>query len=366
MKRTIAGLVAASLLATMTVTAQTPTVAAVPFKLATVRYQGRTFAALVLRDSIAVELQAAGQAINQPIPNDLLAIVDEYDNGVGNRIRTVARNLSLPGAQRPAYAHDLKSVEVLVPFLPRTFLNGATNYPEHATEMSTPAGRLPGMPAAQTASRPQDRSLPGIWQRAPDDKRRNPYLFLSPPNIVIANGQPVQVPTGRSRIDWECELLAIIGKPTRRVPLANARDYIWGYSVINDVSDRQMRDGDSRGMDWFVQKGQDSFKPFGPFIVPKEFVDPLNTKMKFVLSGKVMQEDNSGNAIHSFYDYVHYASNLLTLRVGDVIALGTPGGVGTARTPPIYMKPGDVAECTYEGVGTLTSPIVAEPASAAR
>ena len=347
MRQMFSGLVVATVCAVAVLSAQAPRAAGEPFKLGTVRYQGRTFTVLVVRDSNVVDLAAAARAAKQTVPTDLLAIIDQYDAGVGDRLRAIARDVAGHlGSGRPAYVYDIKSVDVLAPFMPKTFLNAATNYPEHSVEM----GEKPS----------NDPSLPGIWQRPPGDTRHNPYLFLSPPTIVSGDGDPIQVPIARSKIDWECELLAVIGKPTRRVPVDRVKDNIWGYSVINDVSDRQNRDRDSRGGDWFLQKGQDSFKPFGPFIVSKEFIDPLNTKMKFVLSGKVMQEDNTGKAIHNFYELVHYASNIMTLRVGDVMALGTPGGVGTGRNPPIYMKPGDLSECTYEGIGTLTNPIVAE------
>jgi len=353
MKQMFSGLVLAAVCAVAVLSAQAPGAAGEPFKLGRVRYQGRTFTALVLRETNVVDLAAAARAANQTIPNDLLAIIDQYESGVGDRLKTIVRFVAgRLGSARPAYVYELKSVDALAPFMPRTFLNAATNYPEHSVEM----GEKPST----------DPSLPGIWQRPTGDIRHNPYLFLSPPTVVTGNGDPIQAPIARSKIDWECELLAVIGKPTRRVPADKTKDYIWGYSVINDVSDRQNRDRDSRGMDWFVQKGQDTFKPFGPFIVSREFIDPLNTKMKFVLSGKQMQEDNTGRAIHNFYELAHYASNIMTLRVGDVIALGTPGGVGTARNPPIYMKPGDLSECTYEGIGTLTNPIVAEGAKAGK
>jgi 2-keto-4-pentenoate hydratase/2-oxohepta-3-ene-1,7-dioic acid hydratase in catechol pathway len=203
-------------------------------------------------------------------------------------------------------------------------------------------------------------SIPGYWDRAADDKRQNPYLFAMPPTIFTSDGDAIEIPLRRSRIDYECELAAVMGgPPARRVSADKAPEHIFGYVQLNDVSERGGR-GDEPGADWFVAKGHDTFKPMGPYLVPKEFVNPLRTPMKFTLNGQVLQESHTGNAIHSIYELVQYASNMLTLRAGDMIALGTPPGVGTARKPPIYLKPGDTAVCSYEGFGTLTNPVVAE------
>jgi 2-keto-4-pentenoate hydratase/2-oxohepta-3-ene-1,7-dioic acid hydratase in catechol pathway len=107
-------------------------------------------------------------------------------------------------------------------------------------------------------------------------------------------------------------------------------------------------------------KSHDTFAPMGPFIVPKEFVpNPQNLTIRFSLNGQVMQEDNSSLMIHDVFEQIVYASNIMTLQIGDVIATGTPGGVGNARKPPIFFKDGDVSVCTYEGIGTLTNPVKA-------
>jgi 2-keto-4-pentenoate hydratase/2-oxohepta-3-ene-1,7-dioic acid hydratase in catechol pathway len=144
------------------------------------------------------------------------------------------------------------------------------------------------------------------------------------------------------------------------VPVERAADYVFGYTLQNDVSDRGGR-GDSRhGSDWLVAKAHDSFAPLGPFVVPKEFVpDPHKLGIQFRLSGKLMQDSSTRRMTHSAYELLHYASNILTLEPGDVISTGSPAGVGSARNPPIFMKPGDVAECTIEGIGTLTNPVAA-------
>jgi len=142
------------------------------------------------------------------------------------------------------------------------------------------------------------------------------------------------------------------------VPLGQSADYIFGYTIQNDVSDRGGR-GDTRyGTDWLIAKNHDTFGPLGPFITPKEFVkDPQKLAIRFALNGQVMQEANTSFMIHNVYEQVAYASHIMTLRPGDVIATGTPAGVGSARTPPVYFKAGDRSACTYQGVGTLTNPV---------
>jgi 2-keto-4-pentenoate hydratase/2-oxohepta-3-ene-1,7-dioic acid hydratase in catechol pathway len=160
-------------------------------------------------------------------------------------------------------------------------------------------------------------------------------------------------------VDWECELGVVIGRAAARVPVARANDFIFGYTLENDVSDRGGR-GDARyGSDWLVGKSHDTFAPMGPFIVPKEFVaDPRKLKVTFTLNGRVMQDADTSLMIHDVFEQVSYGSHIMTLRPGDVVATGSPAGVGSARKPPVFFKPGDVSVCTYEGVGTLTNPVV--------
>jgi 2,4-diketo-3-deoxy-L-fuconate hydrolase len=137
-------------------------------------------------------------------------------------------------------------------------------------------------------------------------------------------------------------------------------DHVFGYTLENDMSDRGGR-GDTRfGNDWLITKNHDTFAPMGPFITPKEFIkDVGNMAMKFSLNGQLLQEGTTAQMIHTVAEQVVYASNILTMRPGDVIATGTPPGVGSARNPPILLKAGDRMECSYEGVSPLTNPVVA-------
>jgi 2-keto-4-pentenoate hydratase/2-oxohepta-3-ene-1,7-dioic acid hydratase in catechol pathway len=137
-----------------------------------------------------------------------------------------------------------------------------------------------------------------------------------------------------------------------------AAEYIFGYTLENDVSDRGGR-GDSRhGSDWLIAKSHDTFAPLGPFVVPREFVaDPQKLQVRFTLNGQLMQDASTASMIHDVYELVAYASRITTLHPGDVIASGTPPGVGSGRTPPIFLKPGDQTTCSYEGIGTLRNPV---------
>ena len=144
------------------------------------------------------------------------------------------------------------------------------------------------------------------------------------------------------------------------MPAASAKDYIFGYTLENDVSDRGGR-GDTRfaGSDWLIGKSHDTFAPMGPFIVPKEFVsNPQALGIKVILNGKIFQEGTSADMIHNIYEQVQYASNIMSLRPGDVVATGTPPGVGSAKTQPVFFNAGDSLLCTYEGIGTLVNPVV--------
>jgi 2-keto-4-pentenoate hydratase/2-oxohepta-3-ene-1,7-dioic acid hydratase in catechol pathway len=353
----------AAMLLTGLASAQAPT----SFKLGTFERAGRPFVGVVLRDSIVIDLGAASSALKSPpanvaAPADMKDLIARYDAGVRDRIVQIVGSVNASSA-RPGYVYDLKALKTLPPIVfPTVMLNVALNYVEHSREM---AGLNSGPPPLQAGGPPpgaatkDTTSIAGIWDRQASDGRWNPYMFLKSPSAVVADGEPIRLPVGRDQIDWECELGVVIGRPAARVPVGRANEFIFGYTLENDVSDRGGR-GDSRyGSDWVVGKSHDTFAPLGPFIVPKEFVaDPRKLKVTFTLNGQVMQDADTSLMIHDVFEQVAYASHIMTLRPGDVIATGSPAGVGSARKPPVFFKAGDVSVCTYEGVGTLTNPVV--------
>lgn len=345
-----------------------------PFKLGTFSHQGRTLVGLVLRDARVVDLAAANASLEQEnpswakmtMPREMKELIDRYDN-LKERLYAIVNKTadSISGSRLPAYVFELKAAKILPPIMyPETMLNAAINYEEHARE----AGGLGSVSAAQstTTASEDTTSAPGIWERKPGDRRQNPYLFLKPRTAVIADGEAIRMPPGRDKLDWECEMAVVMGRRASYVPVERAKDYIFGYTQENDVSDRGGRGDRRHGSDWLVGKAHDTYAPIGPFIVPKEFIaDPQNLKIQFTLNGKVMQDANTELMVHNVYELVHYASNILTLQPGDLISSGSPAGTGSGRTPPLFMKAGDLAVCTIEGIGTLTNPITsATPAAA--
>jgi 2-keto-4-pentenoate hydratase/2-oxohepta-3-ene-1,7-dioic acid hydratase in catechol pathway len=328
-----------------------------PFKLGTFERQGRGLLGLVLEDRRVVDIAAANAELEKrhpawkrlAAPADMRALIERYDEGWRDRLAALAQE----GAR--AATHDLASLKIRPPLSnPETMLNAAVNYAEHGGEMQRAA------PTAAPSPASPPRSAPGLWERRQDDPRQNPYLFLKPRTAIVADGEAIRLPPGRDRIDWECELAVVIGRRADHVPVEKALDHVFGYTLEHDVSDRGGRGDTRHGSDWLVGKAHDTFAPLGPFIVPKEFVpDPQKLGIRFVLSGVQMQDSNTDRMTHTVAELVHYASNILTLRPGDVIATGSPAGVGSARNPPLFMKPGDVAACTIERIGTLTNPVVA-------
>ena len=339
-----------------------------PFKLGTFERAGRPFVGIVLRESHVIDFAAAHAAVRSPAstlaaPADMKDLIARYETGVRSRIVELVRAAGdVTRSGRPSYVHDLSAVKILPPIMyPTTMLNVAVNYREHDIEMAR--NREVGQ-AAPTAggALPGTRSAPGIWERAPDDTRWNPYMFMKSPGVIVASGANVMIPFGRTQVEWECEMGLVIGRPASHVPIARANDYIFGYTIENDMSDRGGRGDTRHGSDWVVSKNHDTFAPMGPFITPKEFVpDVGNIAITFALNGEVLQQGSTSQMIHNVFEQVAYASSIMTLRPGDVIATGTPPGVGSARTPPILLKAGDKMACTYHGVGTLSNPVVAAP-----
>jgi 2-keto-4-pentenoate hydratase/2-oxohepta-3-ene-1,7-dioic acid hydratase in catechol pathway len=337
------------------------------FKLGTFERQGAAFVGVVLDESLVIDLAAAHAAIRTPAsrvvaPTDMKDLIARYESGVRERIGQIVAAVRANTAARPRYVYDVAALKILPPVMyPTTMLNVAVNYREHDVEM---ARVRQGSPNQQTPTAggalPNTTSAPGIWQRPEGDTRWNPFMFLKAPAAIVAHGDPVRLPPQRTQIEWECELGLVIGRNATRVPIARAMDYVFGYTLENDMSDRGGR-GDARyGSDWLVTKNHDTFAPMGPFITPKEFIaDPGNLAIRFSLNGQVLQEGSTNQMIHTVAEQIAYGTSILSLRPGDVIATGTLPGAGSARNPPVLLKAGDQMSCTYQGVGTLNNPVVA-------
>jgi 2-keto-4-pentenoate hydratase/2-oxohepta-3-ene-1,7-dioic acid hydratase in catechol pathway len=225
----------------------------------------------------------------------------------------------------------------------------ARNYEEHATEMAQ-AGRTAGTTTVVDAN--VRRGLPGLWTRASDDPRGNPFLFPKLRSSIIADGEPIVLPPGRGSIDFECELVAVIGRTAKRVAPGQAADYIFGYTAMTDVSDREDRADARYGSDWLISKSHDTFGPLGPWLVTRDEVpEPGNLGMFLDVNGERRQTGHTRTMIFTVPVIVSYISQFMTLHPGDVIPTGTPPGVAMGMKPPRWLMPGDVVELGIEGLG---------------
>ena len=220
------------------------------------------------------------------------------------------------------------------PIRPMRIFCAASNYVEHAKEMGS-------VLAAKSQSKP--------------------YMFLKLQDTVVGPGDDIVKPPETAKLDWEVELAAVIGRPARRIGVAQALDYVAGYTVVNDISARDLntRTDYPFKFDWFQGKAWDTFAPLGPWIVPAWLIpDPQALGLKLTVNGEEMQKDSTKNMIWNVREQISYLSQILTLRPGDVIATGTPTGVGMGRG--IFLKHGDQVAATVENIGTLSNRVVDE------
>ncbi len=332
-----------------------------PFKLGTFEIDGVQTIGIVLRDELVVELNAANAELQRSpeypavtMPEDMVGLIGQYEYGLKYRLYEIVTDLvensSLTGRDRPSFIHDVGDVRTLAPLMPGKMLNAAVNFYSHVEERNTPE--------EQRAAAERRRAQRGI-----------PYLFIKPTQgAVIGQGDAVRIPYGRDRIDWEVELAIVMGRTAKYVSADDAEDYIFGYMVSLDISDRGGRPPDSRpGSDWLVGKGHDTFAPIGPWIVPKEFYGDPMARLDQVLEvdGEILQRAGPGDMIHSIYELVEYGSSIITLYPGDVINNGTSGGTGAGtavRGEQRFLQPGETIEASIDGIGTLILPVVGEDA----
>lgn len=183
-----------------------------------------------------------------------------------------------------------------------------------------------------------------------------PILFSKPPTATIGSGDTILLPDEHSRVDYEIELGVVIGKQGRYISVDEAFEYVGGYTVFNDVSARayQFRDGQ-----WFRGKSFDTFAPMGPCLaLPDQIENPQKLRLELRLNGKIRQNSSTSKMIFSVSELIADISKVMTLEPGDVIATGTPAGVGFVTKPkPVFLQPGDVIEAQIEKIGTLRNPV---------
>jgi 2-keto-4-pentenoate hydratase/2-oxohepta-3-ene-1,7-dioic acid hydratase in catechol pathway len=185
-----------------------------------------------------------------------------------------------------------------------------------------------------------------------------PTVFAKFPHTVIGPGDAVVLPKASTQPDYEAEFAVVIGKPGRYIKKENWKDHVFGYTIVHDVSARDFQLATSQ---WIMGKTFDTFCPMGPVITTAdEIADPHQLDVRLTLNGQVLQDSNTKHLIFDLPTLIEHLSSVFTLESGDIISTGTPAGVGFARKPPIYLKPGDTATIYVQGIGELTNPFVGE------
>jgi 2-keto-4-pentenoate hydratase/2-oxohepta-3-ene-1,7-dioic acid hydratase in catechol pathway len=184
---------------------------------------------------------------------------------------------------------------------------------------------------------------------------KHPIVFSKVPETVVPNGAAIVIdPDVSSAIDYEAELAIIIGKSGRGIRSENAFDHIWGYTIVNDVTARDLQ---GRHSQWLLGKSQDTFCPMGPWAVTKDALDISDTAIRCFVNGDIRQSSNTKLLIHDIPAIIATISAGVTLKAGDIIATGTPAGVGIGFDPPRYLKKGDVVRVEIDGIGALENPV---------
>lgn len=284
-----------------------------------------------LVDELVVDLAALAPHRGQQLPATMLGFIELGPRAVA---ATTALLQSFEGRFPLGTALPLANVRLLAPIpRPRKNIFGiGLNYVEHVAESSR---------TLDTA-----KELP-----------KQPVIFSKPPTSVVGPGEAIEHNAAiTQQLDWEVELAAIIGTRAKRVTVADALAHVFGYSVMIDVSARDCR----RAGQWIYSKGQDTFAPFGPCIVTAdEIPDPQVLDLSLHVNGVLKQSSNTRHMLFKVNELVADISQGMTLEPGDIIATGTPEGVGAGRSPQEWLWPGDVVTCEVQGIGALRHPVVA-------
>lgn len=284
----------------------------------------------VLQDSTVVDVAEFGAHVGLNFPQRMLDFIDRGPNAVAQLRDALA---AARGAWGNALAVPVASVTLLAPIpRPRKNIFGiGLNYLDHVAESSKALDTAPDLP-------------------------KEPVVFSKPPTAIVGPGDPVQHDGNMTQqLDWEVELAMIMGTRAQHVAREEALSCVFGYSVMIDVSARDNR----RAGQWIFSKGMDSYAPFGPCIVTAdEIPDPQVLDLALTINGVEKQRSNTAKMLFKVDELIADLSKGITLEPGDIIASGTPEGVGAGRDPQEWMWPGDVMEAWVEGIGALRHPII--------
>ncbi len=276
-----------------------------------------------------IDVEQLAHKTNSEFPLSMLELID-----AGNEmVHKISETINLATENTIASASiAMKDAKLLAPIpRPRKNIIGiGLNFTEHVAE----------------SARTLDTS---------NELPKDPIIFSKPPTAVIGTNENVILNRDLTQqLDYEVELAVIIGKKGKYVSKTDAMEYVFGYTVINDISARDCR----RAGQWIVSKGQDTFAPMGPFLVTKdEIEDPHNLSLSLKLNGVEKQNSNTKFMLFNINDLISDISTVFTIEAGDIIATGTPAGVGAGRNPQEWMKDGDVIEATVERIGTLVNTV---------
>jgi len=283
-----------------------------------------------IEEQMIIDAEKLGHIKQSLLPDNMLDFIDLGIEGINHAVRLIntATKEELEECSIP-----LGNATLLAPIpKPRKNIFGiGLNYTEHVAE------------SARTLDTSKD--LP-----------QEPVIFSKPttavtgPDTDIIHNQKIT-----KQLDWEVELAVIIGKGGKNITKENAMDHVYGYTVINDISARDCR----RAGQWIVSKGQDTFAPMGPVLVTRDEIhDPQNLNLRLTVNGVEKQNSNTKFMLFDIKDLIHDLSTVFSLETGDIIATGTPAGVGAGRNPQEFMWPGDIVEATVEGIGSLRNTVV--------
>ncbi|MFY7741317.1 MAG: fumarylacetoacetate hydrolase family protein [Flavobacterium sp.] len=282
-----------------------------------------------LHNNLVIDMEDFGEISNFPLPIDMLDLIDLGFEIIEEITEMIKDTREIDFEQ---IGYSLDEVEILAPIQrPRKNIIGiGLNYTEHVAESARTldtTGKLP----------------------------QKPIIFSKPPTTVTGTNTNILLnPKLTQQLDWEVELAVVIGEYGKYVPKENALDYVFGYTVINDISARDCR----REGQWIVSKGQDTFAPMGPYLVTKdEIPNPHNLNLSLKVNGVEKQNSNTKFMLFNIHDLIEDLSTVFTLEPGDIIATGTPAGVGAGRNPQEWMWDGDVVEATVEGIGTIINTV---------
>jgi len=291
-----------------------------------------------LNRAYAFRLAAAGCAdfqarADRELPADMLAFLDAWVDTRGRAREALQFGQGLlkqGGPMAGAVASPTTAVRRRAPILnPRKLICLGQNYADHAAESNAPV---------------------------PSE----PILFSKYATAIIGPDDPIRLPGVSQQVDFEVELACILGRGGRHIRKEHALEHVAGYTVFHDVSARDYQIG-KPGKQWMAGKSFDTFAPMGPALVTAdEIADPHALDIRCTLSGEVMQSSNTRHLIFSIPEIIAYCSHIFTLEPGDVIATGTPGGIGYARNPKRFLRDGDIVVMEVSGVGVLRNPVKAE------